>query len=194
VDVDERQGDGLIGPSDGVGFASRLHRWLAEAKVDDSAAGRAKEHWLHAAAEADATFDGILLDLAERGAPVSVSLAGGRRHHGVVAALGGDFMALRLHAGGEVLVSVSAVAAVRTAPRTDAALGERAITTGLRLVDVLTELAAERTRVLLVARGGADPTTGELRSVGHDVVTVRTDGDPPALAYLRLATVAEVVL
>ena len=192
--VDDRGGEGLIGPADGVGFAARLDRWLADARVDDSAAGRARERWLHAAAEADATFGGVLLDLAERGTPVSVQLRSGRRHQGVVEVIGGDFVALRLAAGGEVLAALAAIATVRTAPRADPALGERVVTTGLRLADVLAELAAERARVLVVPLGDADLVAGDLRAVGRDVVTVRSDGDPPVTTYLRLAAVAEVVL
>lgn len=177
-----------------MGFAARLDRWLADALVDDSAAGRARERWLHAAAEADATFGGVLLDLAERGAPLSVRLRSGRRHQGVAEVIGGDFVAIRLAAGGEVLLALSAIASVRTAPRADPALGERVTTTGLRLVDVLVELAAERARVLVVPTGDADPVAGDLRAVGRDVVTVRGTGDPPATTYVHLAAVAEVVL
>lgn len=192
--MDEHRRDQLIGPVDGLGFAARLDRWVADARVDDSAAGRAKERWLQAAAEADATFGGVLLDLAERGGAVTVGLAAGRRHQGVVEVIGGDFAALRLAQGGEVLVTMAAIASVRTAPRADQALGERVTTTGLRLADVLAELAAERARVLLVTDGGADSVAGELRAVGRDVITLRADGEPTTTAYVRLGAVAEVVL
>lgn len=192
--MDEVRGERLIGAADGVAFAARLDRWLADARVEDSAAGRARERWLQAAAESDATFGGVLLDLAERGTALTLGLADGRRHQGVVVVLGGDFAALRLARGGEVLVTLSAIATVRTAPGADPAVGERVTTTGLRLADVLAELAAERARVLLVPTRGADPVAGELRSVGRDVVTLRADGEPPTTAYLRLGAVAEVVI
>ena len=58
------------------------------------------------------------------------------------------------------------------------------MTTELRLIEVLAELAAERARVLLVSADGRDAVAGELRAVGYDVVTVRTDGDAPATAYV----------
>jgi ribosome maturation factor RimP len=73
-------------------------------------------------------------------------------------------------------------------------VGERLVTTELRLVEVLSELAGERARVVLVPVDGADAVAGELRAVGRDVVTVRTDGDPPAIAYVPLRSVAEVTL
>lgn len=162
--------------------------------MEGSAESRTRERWLQAAAEADATFSGVLLDLAERGTAVAVSTSCGRRHHGGIEVLGADFVALRLATGGEVLLALAAVAAVRTAPLVDTALGERAVSTELRLADVLAELAAERARVLLVTVDGTESVAGELRAVGHDVVTIRSDGDPPATAYVAVGAIAEVTL
>jgi len=184
----------MIGPASGVSFTARLHAWLSDARVDDSAAGRARERWLQAAAEADATFGGVLLDLAERGGLITLGLTSGRRHRGQLVAIGGDFVAVALATGGDVLVTRGAIASVRATPGSDAALGERAVTTDLRLGDVLAELAAERSRVLLLLGDRGDPVGGEARAAGRDVLTVRLDGDPPALTYVPLAAIREVVL
>jgi len=184
----------MIGPSGGAGFTARLHAWLSDARVDDSAAGRARERWLQTAAEADATFGGVLLDLAERGGPITLGLTGGRRHRGQLVAVGADFVAVALAAGGEVLIARGAIASLRASPRSDAALGEQAVTTDLRLGDVLAELAAERSRVLLLLGDRGDPVGGEARAAGRDVLTVRVDGDPPALTYVPLGAITEVVL
>jgi hypothetical protein len=173
-------------------FAARLDGWLADARVEGSADARAKERWLRAAAEADATVAGTLLDLAERQVTVAISTAAARRHHGVIGVIGADFAALRTSSGAEVLLSLAAISSVRTAPLVEPALGERVVTTELRLTEVLTELAAERARVLLVT--GGDLVAGELRAVGYDIVTVRTDAEPPATAYVPTAGVAEVAL
>jgi hypothetical protein len=178
----------------GPGLAARLDAWLADARVEGSADARAREHWLRAAADADATFAGVLLDLGERGAPVAVATVAARRLQGVVQVLGADFVAIRTAVGTEVLLAISAIASVRTAPAVGAASGERVVTTDLRLADVLAELAAERARARLLLLDGNDVVTGELRSVGQDVVTVRTEGEPPALAYVRTTALAEVVL
>ncbi|MEO6318114.1 MAG: hypothetical protein ABIP36_04950 [Acidimicrobiales bacterium] len=177
-----------------AGFAARLHGWLADAQVEGSAGARAQERWLRAAAEADATFVGMLVDLAERGTGVAISIRGGRRHHGRIDVIGADFVALHLASGKEVLLTLETVTAVRTAPRVDVTVGEQVLTTTFRLAEVLGELAAERSRVLLVPVDGADAVAGELRAVGHDVVTVRPDGDPPAMAYVPLGAIAEVAL
>jgi hypothetical protein len=175
-------------------FTARLDAWLADARVDVSAAARSRERWLRAAAEADATLGGVLADLAERRTPVAIAMSGGRRHHGAIEVVGADFVALRLASAAEVLVAMAAMAAVRTTPLADVAVGERVVSTELCLAEVLGELAADRARVLLVLVDGNDAVGGELRSVGQDVLTVRTDGDPPATAYVPLRAVAEVVL
>ena len=36
--------------------------------------------------------------------------------------------------------------------------------------------------------------TGELRAAGEDILTMRVEADPPALIYVRLASVSEVSL
>ena len=185
--------DGLV-TGGAASLASRLDAWLADARVEGSADARAREHWLRAAASADATFSGILLDLAERGIAVSVATVAGRRRQGLVEVLGADFLALRTTSGGEVLVSLTTISSVRTAPTVDVASGERVVTTDLRLSDVLGELAAERARVRLVLLDGSEAVAGELRSVGQDVVTVRTDGSAAATAYARTEAIAEVTM
>jgi hypothetical protein len=185
--------DGLL-TGGAPSLAARLDAWLADARVEGSADARAREHWLRAAADADATFAGILLDLAERGVGIAVATVAERRHQGVVQVLGADFLALRSATGAEVLLALASVASVRTAPAAGVSAGERVVTTDLRLSDVLAELAVERARVRLVVLDGREAVTGELRSVGQDVVTVRTHGEAPATAYVRIAAVAEVVL
>ena len=94
----------------------------------------------------------------------------------------------------EVLLVLAAITSLRTAPLVGATVGERVVTTELRLSEVLAELAAERARVLLVSADGRDAVAGELHAVGHDVVRVRTDADPPATAYVPAAAIAEVAL
>ena len=185
--------DGLVS-GDAPSLAARLDAWLADARVEGSADARARERWLRAAADADATFSGILLDLAERGVAVSLATVAGRRLQGVVGVLGADFLALQAASGGEVLITLTSISSVRTAPAVDRASGERVVTTDLRLGDVLSELAAERAVVRLVLLDGSEALAGELRSVGQDVVTVRTGGNAPASAYARIDAIAEVTL
>jgi hypothetical protein len=176
-----------------VPFAQRLDAWVADARIDAAAEQRSRERWLRSAAEQDATFAGVLLDLAERGGSVSVQAGTGRRHHGVIGVIGADFFALRTPAGREVLLARRSVAQVRADPL-EVATGERSVTTDLCLADVLSQLAADRARVVLVTHGAEGIAAGELRRVGIDVATVRTEGDPPGMVYVPIDSISEVGL
>ena len=81
-----------------------------------------------------------------------------------------------------------------TGPGTQPAAGSRAEARSLavRVVDVLAHAVGRRPRVHLHC--DAATVAGELRSVGTDVVTLRTDGDPSGLAYVSLASVSEISL
>jgi hypothetical protein len=184
-------GDVVRGPGPGS-FTARLDRWVADARVDAAALERSRERWLREVAEQEATLAGVLADLAERREPVTLRTSAGRRHHGQVHVIGADFVAMQPASGTDVLVALTAVVGVRTAPTTKAALGDRVVGTDLRLADVLGELAADRERVQLVTRVGDDAVAGVLRSVGHDVVVVRVEGDPPSAAYVPIAAIGEV--
>lgn len=175
-----------------VGFAGRLDRWVADARIDAAALERSRERWLVEVAAQEATLAGLLAELAERGTPVSLHTTSDRRHHGTLQVVGADFVSLRSGSRSEVLVALAAVGVVRpsaTAPT----LGDGLLGTRLRLVDVVTELAADRERVLIVTRTG-DAVSGELQSVGHDVVVVRADAEGPRHAYVAAAAISEVAI
>lgn len=186
--------DDLVRGGDAATFTARLDRWAADARVDDAALRRARERWLRQVAEQETTLSGLLADLAERHVPVTLRSTAGRRHQGTIQVIGADFVGLRGATGAEVLVALHAVGSLRTGPSVDATLGDRMVVTELRLADVLAGLAEDRERVLLVTRAGDDAIAGELRSVGHDVVVLRVDGDRPSTAYVPTAAVAEVCL
>lgn len=187
-----RRPEELVRGEGAASFASRLDRWVAEARVDDAALQRSRERWLREVADQEATLSGVLTDLAERRAGVTID-AGGRRHHGLIAAIGVDFVALQVASGPDVLLAISAIGVVRTAPAVAAAVGDRMVVTELRLADVLGELAADRERVRLVTSAG-HAEAGVLRSVGHDVVVLRTDGAQPGTAYVPRGAVIEVTI
>lgn len=186
--------DGLLGRGASGSFTARLDRWVADARVDAAALARARERWLREVAEQEATVPGVLADLAERRTAVAIRTSAGRRHLGVVEVIGADFVALRPSAGPDVLLAVRGLGVIRTAPTVDAALGDRVVATDLRLGDVLTELAADRERVLVVTLTGDDAVSGRLRSVGQDVVVLRTEADQPGTAYVPLAAIGEVTI
>jgi hypothetical protein len=173
-------------------FGAALERWAAEARVSDAAERRARERWLARAAEEDATLTGVLIDLAERHVAVAIASCTGRRHQGAVSAIGDDFVALRTGAGDQVLIALSAVRSVRTAPQVGETWGDRATRAGVDLAGVLAGLAEEREQVLVLTADGNEAVAGEVRSVGRDVVVLRAGPGQGASAYVPLGAVAEV--
>jgi hypothetical protein len=177
-------------PNPGDDLTADLARWLAEARVDEAAASRARETSLRRQAGEEATLAGVLLDLAERGTPVLVEVSGGRRHRATVRAVADDFCALRTEPATEVLVAYAGITAVLPLDPADLVAGDRPRALDMTLVEALLALLAERPRVLVAGLDGR-LRTGELRSVGRDVVVLRTDGDPRHV-YVPVASIAEV--
>jgi hypothetical protein len=171
--------------------ADEFERWLGELRVDDDARARARRHWLRTAAEEDASLPGVLLDLAERGATVAVVTTLGRRHHGPVVVVGEDFVALRTGTDRHVVLRLDGVATIRVVDDGVAPLGDREVAATLLLVDVLIGLSADRLDASLLLASG-DQVAGEVRSVGHDVVVVRTHDAPHTTTYVRLDSIVEV--
>jgi len=182
------------GPSPLLGEGGdRFARWTAEARVEEAARARAREGWLRRQAEESASLAGVVADVLERGAPVTVHTRAGGRHAGVVRAVGSDVVVLGAGPGpgGEVLVPLAAVTSLRAGPGDGPVVGDRPTGDGPTLVDLLADLAAERAAVRVVTVGG-DAVAGELRAVGRDVLVVAPSGG--GAAYVALGAVAEVAV
>lgn len=161
---------------------------MAEARVDEAVAARARERWLAQAASEDATWLGLLHSLAESGVEVGLQLGDARRVIGQVAAIGADFVAVSADAA-VVLLALNAVHGVAIDGRRS--LSARPAAGGqVRLVDVLGRLAAEE-RWCRVSTAGTQ-VAGCLVACGSDVVTMVVD-DGPTL-YLPVASISEVTL
>jgi hypothetical protein len=182
---------GLLGGPD---LTARLERWVADARSADAAAARARQRWLQVQADESATFLGVLVDLAEQGSPVVVHGRGGRRHRGSISAVAADFCAVRTSRDRDVLLSFAGIGSIRPDTRGPGPSGDRAVRADLGLAEMLSVLAVERPRVLIVTTADAEGIAGELRSVGRDVVTIRLDGSARASAYVAIAAIAEVSL
>jgi hypothetical protein len=167
---------------------------VADARSTEAAAARARERWLRLQADESATFAGVLIDLAERGTPVVIHGRAGRRHRGAIAAVASDFCTLRTSGGRDVLLTFAGIASVRPDSRSPGPIGDRALQAEIGIAEMLSLLAADRPRILIVTTADADGIAGELRSVGRDVVTVRLDGEPRAAAYVAISAIAEVSL
>jgi hypothetical protein len=163
----------------------------AEQWADEAAAGRIRERWLRQQAAEAATLAGIAVDLAEARSRVTVRTRAGRSHHGRLDAVGRDFVVIRSASERPTFLALAAVAWLRPEPGAagDGA-GDRAAPLDVSLADVLLRLSGDRPHLQVTV--GDETVTGQLRSVGGDVLTLRIDGDPPATAHIGLGSIYEV--
>lgn len=170
-----------------------LARWSGDRRAEEAAESRRDEAWLRRQAEEDARFTGVALDVAEQAESVTVRTSAGRLHHGHIVAVAEDFLVLRSAGGPPVLVPSSAVTVLRPAPgaRAHDAASTRRAPVGARFAHALAGLADDRPRVGLVVQGG-EALTGELRTVGRDVCTLRLEGGGGV--YVRVDALTEVTV
>ncbi len=132
---------------------------------------------------------GVLLDLAEGRQQLTIRMTSGRLVRGSVELVALDAVALRTGAGHLTLLRLDAIVWVRRVPgqagepATEPA-GARPAARPATFAALAAGLAAERPQVSLAVAGEASLLTGELRSVGVDVLTVRLDGAPPVSPHI----------
>lgn len=168
---------------------------LDEGRAGERTASRSRERSLRRAAAEGATLAGLLVDLAERGSTVVIHTDAGRRHQGVLSAVGGDYCVVRSDRGSDVHVRLEAIATVRPhqGERHCVPAGDRTSVVDLLLIEVLGRVVDERPRVVLVTRGG-EQVAGELRSAGADVVTLALDGGRDQLCCVAAAAITEALV
>jgi len=170
---------------------SDLGRWLAEVHTGDAARLKRRQRWLEQLATEEATFLGTLTDLAENSTDVIVETASGRRHTGQIQAIGIDFFAL-VSRGRWTFVPLSATTMVRSVvARPQPPSGARTGALDLTLLEALADQLPDRPRVVTWSVSG-ERLTGHLAGVGHDVVTIRLDSDPPGAAHIAASSISEV--
>lgn len=171
----------------------QLARWAAADRTARAASERARTRSLIGQASSVATWDGLLVDLAEAGAEVAVT-AGGLRMAGRVVGVGRDFAILERRPGRPALVHTGGITSLSPsspdAPRHPG--GRRPPPLGLTLAAALDALAGEETPVLI--RSGPDASNGDLVACGEDVVTLRGNGPGRRPVYIPLAGITVVEL
>ncbi|HET6966586.1 MAG TPA: hypothetical protein VFH58_17575 [Acidimicrobiales bacterium] len=200
-------GGGEPGPDE---LLADLARWAAAERVTRAASERARTRDLIAQSTATATWAGLLVDLAEAAAEVTLWLEGGRKLTGRLVGTGRDFAVVERRGGRAALVRTGAISAL--APAGEAhdpgrpggaagwhvgaggrrAGGSRPPGVDLSLAAALDGLAAEGYPVSL--HSGAETVTGVLVACGEDVVTLRADGAQRRPVYVPLGRVSCVEL
>ena len=171
-----------------------LDAWIAESRFDAATVSRRHIANLADQAAEESSIGGVLRDLGERSAAISVTTIADRRHRARIKAVGRDFTVITALDGdhNEIVVAMRAIEIVKVS--TEAVVtGDRADILDVTLAEVLPAMCVDRPRVLLVTFGG-QLVLGELRSTGLDVARLRTDDDNRATAYVPVANIAELVL
>lgn len=173
-------------------------RFAAEVRTEAAALARGRRAALGERLVAAASLAGVLVDRGERGAPVVVQLLGGPARVGVVGRVGTDFVALDVGTGpggraGEALVPLAAVAWVLPAEGEPPVAGDREVSASTDLIEALGLRAEDRPRVRVHTTTG-ETLSGELRSVGLDVVVLDLDDGARRRAHVALAALAEVLV
>ncbi|MCB1003576.1 MAG: hypothetical protein KDB35_05260 [Acidimicrobiales bacterium] len=168
-----------------------LARWRRTALADAAADQRRRQHWLERQDGADATFAGVLVELAERGRRVSLTTVSGQRLTGWLLAVGTDVVVLEDPTGTRSLVALRAVSAAGEVDPHGAGerlTGTAAATADTTLSEVLAELATERPEVSMSFGAQGAHLRGRLVSVGRDTAALRLDG-AGGTAFVALANV-----
>ena len=166
-----------------------LDSWRADAAIAEAARIRRRTaSWSHLGS-ADAELAGVLLDLAERGVDVSVSLTSERVYRGVVLAVASTWVMVRTNAGARVALRLRAIAALDHSGQR-ASFGERRapITTGfVPMLEQYVEIGEPFT-----AWCGHQRLSGELVGIGDDLVILAVDTS--RIRYLSIDAIDEVVI
>jgi hypothetical protein len=179
-----------------------LAGWAADERAASAARSRTRRRWLSRQATETATLAGVLLDLSERRADVTIDTVGSR-HRGRLVAVATELCVLRTADGGAALVALPAVTHLTTGSTGSngsitsitsiTPIGDRTPPLELDLAYALTALAADRPAVCLELLGG-NRVAGTLHSVGTDLVSVQVDGPPPETALIALDAVVACLL
>jgi hypothetical protein len=164
----------------GDSVVAAFARWAAKERVADAAGTRSKERSLRDQAAGEATWSGLLVDLAETQAEVELE-TGSRRLSGRLVGIGRDFCVIEQRGRRPALIPSDRIVAVWTERP---ASGSRFPNLDLSFAAALAALADERSPVCLVVAGGSQ-VTGELIASGTDLVTVRTGPTTRRTAHIR---------
>lgn len=169
-----------------------LDAWLAGLRAGEDAGARRRERWLEQQVSEEASFHGVLVDLAEHGRSVALETVAGSRPL-ELRGVGIDFCA-GVDRGRWILLPLRTLAAVRPAGGgRESPGGSRAGAIDATLLEAMADLLGERPR-LVVAVASGEQLVGELRSIGTDLLTLRGDGTPPRPIHVAAEHIVEILV
>lgn len=178
--IDADRDDRLVG----------LSRWLADCRVDEAVAARARQQSLEQQAAQGASVAGVLFDLAERDLSATIKTTAGEVCEGQIIAVGADFMFVR-GPEGDLLIPTGAIATIRTSPTTRPVTGARPVP-AMILLDTLDELVADHANVVVTV--GDESIDGRLQAAGTDVVAVAVGKGREELVHIATAAIDQVLV
>jgi hypothetical protein len=171
-----------------------LDRDLAEARAAAAADQRRRVRRARQILEEGATFAMLLATLCHRDADVLIDTVTGGHHVCRIERVSSDVVVASTTSGATGVIRHGAIAAVRAIGHgAELVTGEAADELAPRpitMAEILTELSNRRATATIGA-GASESFTGEIRSVGVDIVTLmpRNGG---AAVYVRLDSVSDV--
>ena len=166
-------------------------RWLADCQVDEAVAARARQRSLEQQAAQESTITGVLLDLGERGLPVTVKTAGRHSCHGQIVAVGADFVLVCDKNNDQLLIPTAAIATISTSPAQRRVTGAR-LRPSVVLAETLHELATDQAQVEVVVAD--ECVSGLLKMAGTDVIAVTVDQPRDDQVHVATAAIDHLVV
>jgi len=163
--------------------------WRANSVIAEAARSRRRTASWSQHGSADAGLSGVLLDLAERGSEVVISLVNDHSHRGVVLAVASTWAMLRTNAGIRVAMRLRAIVAIDCAGQRSS-FGERCaqITTGfVPMLDGTVEPGEQ-----LTVWCGPQRLSGELIGLGDELMVLNVNAS--TLRYVSIDAIDEVVI
>ena len=139
--------------------------------------------------EEEATFLGLLIDIAETDEQTSVSVVDGTDHLARIDSVGTDFVILKTILGRRLLVPVAQIVGVETPGKRRRSSGQRE-PSDVTLASLLFAYASLRPDVSIGRIGRTDAVRGRLWSCGRNLCTVRTDD--ARLVHIPIGSINEV--
>ena len=165
-----------------------LAQWMGTSRSAEAARSRRRSNaWLQHG-PADASFCGVLADLAERGGLITLTMRAGGEHRGRILEVADGWVLLVRECGDQVLLRQRCIVAV-TGSDPRVSFGAPRAARAIGFAAVLERIAGERD---ITVRCGVAVLVGELLVVGDDLAVLASDRS--SRRYVSLDAIDEVIV